>query len=156
MKIKQATYLHSAVIAVLMHTKGLGSMSDADRETVSEASLSDILLANSMMNDHKGSSADGGTVVFLTTTDQALAELYLRVHDKDFMTAVELQELCQAMDDAFEDTSNGHAVLVDAADNYSLIELDHAGDGALRTLKIAASPREIYDYVLGKLSEVDA
>jgi hypothetical protein len=146
MDIKRAKTLHSSVMTVLMHTHGIGNVTNADVLAVKETSLSDILLANNLMNGFKEKAANGGFVHTLSTTDKSLAELFLRVHDPDFMVANEFEEVCNALNDTFEDTINGHGVLIDGSGCYSLIELNSSGDGANETLVTVNTPREIYDY----------
>jgi len=146
MDIEQAKVIHSSVMSVLMHTKCIGEFSDADLLKVKETSLSDIILANNMMGNHKEFNEDGTLLFFTVTTDKSLAELYIRIHDDQFMDTSEFEDICNAMNDAFEGTINGHGVLVDGSGYYSLIELSSSGDCAEKTLVVVGTSREIYDY----------
>jgi len=153
MDIEQAKPIHSKIMKVLMHTQGIGEITTADVIAVKETSLSDMILANSLMDGYQEGSKKSGFKNFVSTTDIALAELYLRIHDEGFMSANEFQEICSAMDDAFEDTENGHGVLIDGSGYYSLIELTRSGDCAEKTLCTVHSAKDLYDYAKSRINE---
>lgn len=146
MDIVIAKKIHGTVMKVLMHTQGIGGITEDDVIAVKEVALPDMLKANALMSGHKEVSDDGCDIHFVGTTDEALAELYLRLHDKEFMVASELEEMCDAMDESFA-TVNGHGVLIDGVGNYSLIEISRCGTSADKTLFVGQTPREIYNYI---------
>jgi len=155
MDIEQAKPIHSKIMKVLMHTQGIGEITAADVKAVKETSLSNMVLANSLMDGYQEGSKKGGFKNYVSTTDKALAELYIRIHDEDFMVANEFKEICTAMDDAFEDTENGHGVLIDGSGHYSLIELTRSGDCAEKTLCVVHSARDLYDYAKSRINEAE-
>jgi hypothetical protein len=154
MELEQAKRIHSIVMAVLMHTQGIGEVTGDDVIAISDISLLEMLQANSVMEKHK-ELTEISEISFITTTTKSLAELYLRVHNKEFMVANDFQEICSAMDDAFEGAVNGHGVLIDGAGYYSLIELSNSGDCADKTLVTLGTPREMYDYAKRRISETE-
>ena len=155
MDIEQAKPIHSKTMKVLMHTQGIGEITTADVKAVKEISLIEMLQANSLMDGYEEDTKEGKTTFFVSTTDIALAELYIRIHDEGFLVANEFQEICSAMDDTFEDTENGHGVLIDGSGYYSLIELTRSGDCAEETLCTVNSPRELYDFVKSRINEAE-
>ena len=155
MDTERAKSLHDTVMKVLMHTHGIGEITDDDVKACKEISLSDMVYANSLMDGYREGSEEDGFQYTTSTTDTAQAELYLRIHDDRFMVASEFQEICSAMDDAFKDTDNGHAVLIDGDGYYSLIELTRSGDCAEETLITVGSPREIYYYAKKRIAETE-
>ena len=59
MDITQAKPIHSNVIKVLMHTQGIGEISNSDVEAVKKLSLVDMLQANSLMDGYEEKKEDG-------------------------------------------------------------------------------------------------
>jgi|GEM_PF-3111230 len=157
MNIETAKTINSMSIGILMARQGIGEFFDSDIARLKETSLADMLEANRLMTGHKEQLPGGGTRNFVHTTDKALAELYCRLHNDEFQLASDLVEACTALDE-LRDTVNGHGILVDGYGNYSLIELDSAGDGSLETIAQACSINELLGEVkkfARKLEEVE-
>lgn len=154
MKIETAKEIHSVVMKIVMVLNGIGEASSEDIEKFKNFSLIEILEANKAMNGYREDQQDGkGHKVYVTTTDQSLAETYIRVHNQDFLEANEFQEICQAMDDYNEDTVNGHCVLIDSYGFYSLCELSSSGEDINKTIKVLDTPRSLYEYVLSLIKK---
>ena len=94
MDIEQAKPLHFSIMKVLMHIQGIGEITNTDVTAVKEMSLAEMTLANSLMDGYQEGSNKNGFKSFISTTDKALAELYLRIHDDHFMDANEFKEIC--------------------------------------------------------------
>lgn len=153
MKIEQAKFIHGKAMKVLMFTQGIGEITNTDVNDLKAISLVDMLLANKLMEHYEEPTVGNTKTFHVTTTDAAIAELFIRLHDEDFMTALEFEDMCQVMNEVFDNTVNGHGVLIDSYGNYSLIELTHSGDCAEKTLITADSPREVYKYVKQVVSQ---
>lgn len=156
MNIEKAKIIQSIIMKVLMHIEGISEATDSEVATIKEYSLSDMLHANRLMDGYKEASENGGTRHYVSTSDANLAELYLRVHDADFMTADEFEDICKGMDDTFEHTTNGHGVIIDGTGYYSLVELDRDGEGAEKTLAVVDTPRELYDFAKKRIADSEA
>ncbi|MCP3865163.1 hypothetical protein [Pseudoalteromonas sp.] len=133
MDIETAKSIVSKIVNILLAREGIGSFNDADITTLKQTSLVDMLTANKMMITHKEPAPNGGTISYIRTTDSSIAELYCRLHDDYYHTVTDLEDACSALND-LRDTPNGHGVLIDGYGNYSFVELNHAGDGAIETL----------------------
>lgn len=139
MNIETAKNINSMSIGILMARQGIGEFSDSDIAKLKETSLADMLEANRLMTEYKEELPEGGTRTYIRTTDTALAELYCRLHNDEFHLVSDLVDACSAIDDVRRDSINGHGILVDGYGNYSFIELNNDGDGALETLEQAGS-----------------
>ncbi|MFU1599183.1 hypothetical protein ACM257_17530 [Alteromonas macleodii] len=157
MNIETAKTISSMSIGILMARQGVGEFSDSDIAQLKKTSLADMLEANRLMTDYKEQLPGGGTRNFFHTTDNALAELYCRLHNDEFHLSSDLVEACDAID-GLRHSVNGHGILIDGGNNYSFIELNTAGDGSLETIAQACSINELLGEVMKlarKLEEVE-
>ncbi|MBM34058.1 MAG: hypothetical protein CML22_07140 [Rheinheimera sp.] len=144
MEIAFAKLLNSAVINCILSIQGVSSPSEDHLKLVKSASLSEMLHASEMVEMYNESADDGGPI-FVTTTESAIADLFLRLRSENYFHPDELVEACQAFDDMNPDTLNGHGMMIDGYGNHSLIELNHGGDGAVKTVAQASSLQELMD-----------
>ena len=138
MDIEIAKSLHNKVMGVLLAREGIGEFNDADIASLKQTPLIDMLRANAVMTGYKEDLPGGGTRNYIVTTDEAIAELYCRLHDHSFQTTVDLEDACSALND-YRKAPNGHGILVDGYGNWSFVELNHDGDGAAETLLESSS-----------------
>ena len=142
MDIKTAKAINSMSIGILMARQGIGEFSDSDIAKLKETSLAEMLEANRIMTDYK-EQLPNGVRSFIHTTEKELAELFCRLHDDNFHTTADLEDACTALD-GLRDTINGHGILIDGYGNFSFIELNHEGDGAIETLAQSMSPNGLF------------
>lgn len=155
-KIEEAKKVHSVVMQITMALNGIGEATSESVEKFKSFSLIEILEANKAMVGYREEQQDGrGHKVYVTTTEQSLAETYIRVHNQEFLAADEFQEICAAMDDYNEDTVNGHCVLIDSVGYYTLGELSSSGEDINKTIKVFDTPRSLYGHVLSLVKEKD-
>lgn len=133
MDIEIAKSLHNKVMGVLLAREGIGEFNDEDIASLKQTSLIDMLTANAVMTDYKEVLPEGGTRNYIVTTEEAIAQLYCRLHDHNFQTTSDLEDACTALND-YREAHNGHGILVDGYGNCSFVELNHDGDGAAETL----------------------
>lgn len=155
MNIETAKKINAMSVGILMAREGVGEFSDSDIAKLKETSLADMLEANRLMTDYKEQLPGGGTRNFVHTTDRALAELYCRLHNDEFHLVSDLVDACSAIDDVRRDSINGHGILVDGYGNYSFIELNSAGDGALDTLEQAGSINRLLGMIQNMAAELE-
>lgn len=154
MKIEKAKEIHSVVMKIVMALQGIGEVTNDDVCQFKSFSLIEIIQANEAMSGYREDQEDGkGQKVYVTTTEQCLAETFIRVHNQDFLAADEFQEICAAMDDYNPDTVNGHCVLIDSVGYYTLGELSSCGEDVNKTVTVTDSPRALYQYVNELLRE---
>ena len=154
MDIENAKKIQSWVIGLLMAREGIGEFNDDDITGLKATPLTDMLMANELMKDHKELLQDGGYRSYVVTTEVSIAELYCRLHNNGFQTTGDLEDACSAMNEMHQ-TTNGHAVLVDGYGNWSFIELNHDGDGAIETLVESASACHLLWKVKSMLEKLD-
>ena len=155
MNIETAKKINSMSVGILMAREGIGEFSDSDIAKLKETSLAEMLEANRLMTGYKEQLPEGGVRHTLHTTDRALAELYCRLHNDEFHLVSDLVDACSAIDDVRRDSINGHGILVDGYGNYSFIELNSAGDGALDTLEQAGSINGLLGMILNMANELE-
>ena len=155
MEIEQAKKIHHIVMKVLMHTHGIGEIKDSDVIAAKEISLIEMSQANSLMEGYKEGSEKNGFKNFVTTSDITIAAFYIRLHDDEFMIATEFMEIIEAMDNAFDETDNGHGIIIRAPDHYQLVELTLSGDGTEKTLASVHTSSELYNYAKSRVTEVE-
>lgn len=146
MDIEKAKQVHSKVIGILLARQGIGEFVDADIAALKQTSLTDMLAANSMLDDYKEELPEGGYSSYVVTTEKSIAELYCRLQDNEFQTTDDLEDACSALDQ-LRDTGNGHGVLVDGYGNWSFIELNSQGDGADETVFQAMSASRLLMHI---------
>lgn len=149
MDIERAKTVHGNVMKIALAIEGIQEVTDEDIVTFKSFALDEIVQANRMMSGYKETEEEGGTRYFLASNDTRLAEVYLRVHDPKFLSADQFENICSALDDTFDDTTNGHGVIIDGRGNYSLVKLDCEGDGAEETLLHAGDAVDIHRYAKG-------
>ncbi|MDK2594377.1 hypothetical protein [Pseudoalteromonas obscura] len=152
MEVEQAKPIHASIMKIAFFLQGIGSITNEDVEEFKGYSLEHLVQANKALSDYKEKQEDDqGYRSYITTTDIALAETYIRVHNSDFVAADEFQEMCEAMDSHHENTRNGHGVLIDGSGCHSLVELTSCGTGVCETIVTVSTPRAMYNFVQSQI-----
>jgi len=147
--------LHGQLMNVMLWQNGLSpNLNNEDVAAVKSASLIELLTANATVREKPPKKdADGRFSGTISTSDKAVAKFYIGLHDDDYLEADAFENACNALDDAFPDTRNGHAVIIDGEGYYSLVTLLDSGDGADETLFLAETPGELLKKIRQKLEE---
>ncbi|WP_138590516.1 hypothetical protein [Pseudoalteromonas ruthenica] len=147
MTVEWAKEIHAAAMNVMFAINGIEELKPELFDKFKTYSLSELLRANAIMSNTTEPNQDGGFTAFVTTSDEALAEGYIRVNDASFVRSEELTHLCDVMDDLKEDSGIFHAILIDGHSNFSLATLCDDGVTVDKTILVNTSAAYLKSFV---------
>lgn len=155
MKIEYAKKIIGAICSVQLHMDGIRDSSPEAREIALNTSLSSMLKANKIVEKdntrRRKAQSNKKRVINVVMDELSIATFYSKINSRAVGTIPELVDICEAFDDKFEGSVNGHGIIIDGRENISLVKLDHDGDGALETLFHTDNYDALYEFASSTL-----